>query len=410
MADLLPAVDPGAAGFEEGRLARLDAHFRAYVDDGRLPGFQIAITRAARLAHFTSYGMADVEAARPVDAGTVWRIYSMTKPITSVAAMALWEDGAFELTDPISRWLPAFASPQVYTGGPAAKPVLRAAAEPIRIWHLLTHTAGLTYGFHRMHVTDEIYRAAGFDVAMPRGLDLAGIVDALAELPLAFDPGSEWLYSMATDVLGRLIEVVAGKPFAEVLTERVFEPLGMDETGFWVPPERADRLAALYALSPGAPAPVRFDLLGQASAKPPRWTGGGGGLLSTTADYQRFLAMLMRGGQLDGARVLAPRTVTMMLRNHLPGGADLESFGRRLYAETSNAGVGFGLGFATVLDPTPSFGAGSVGEAHWGGMASTNFWIDPAEDLAVTFMTQLMPSSSYPLRSQLRQLVYSALS
>ena len=409
MAELLPEVDPAAAGFDEARLEILDTHFKRYVDDGRLPGFQVAICTGGRLAHLTSYGMADVESGTPVATDTLWRIYSMTKPIVSVAAMSLWEQGAFELNDPISRWLPEFAHPRVYTGGPAAKPATRPATEPIRVWHLLTHTAGMTYGFHRTHVTDEIYRDAGFDIAMPRELDLAGIVEKLATLPLAFDPGTEWLYSMATDVLGRLIEVVAGKSLDDVLAERIFEPLGMVETGFWAPPERVDRLAALYLLSPGATAPARADVFGNAYRHEPQWLSGGGGLVSSTADYLHFMKMLLNGGQVRGNRVLAPRTVAMMMRNFLPGGADLQTFGRPLYAEVRYDGIGFGLGFAVVEDPIATHTAGSVGEASWGGMASTAFWIDPSADLGVIFMTQLMPSSSYSIRPQLRQLVYSAL-
>jgi CubicO group peptidase (beta-lactamase class C family) len=409
MAEWFAAADAGEVGFDASRLRRLDEHFMRYVDDGRLPGFQVAVVRSGRLAHLTSYGLADVEAGAAVAPDTLFRIYSMTKPVTSVAAMSLWEQGAFELGDPISRWLPEFAEPRVYLGGSAAKPVTRPATEPIRIWHLLTHTAGLTYGFHRTHVTDEIYREAGFDLAMPRGLDLAGIVERLAGLPLAFDPGTEWLYSMATDVLGRLVEVVAGKSLDDVFAERIFTPLGMTDTAFWTPPERAGRLAALYALPPTASEFVRADVFGEAYKHEPRWLSGGGGLVSSTADYLRFTSMLLGGGALDGARVLAPRTVAMMMRNHLPGGADLQAFGRPLYAEVRYDGVGFGLGFAVVQNPVATHTAGTAGEANWGGMASTTFWVDRAEDLAVVFMTQLMPSSSYPLRPQLRQLVYSAL-
>lgn len=410
MAALPPAVDPASAGFDETRLARLDAFLTATVDDGRLPGVQIAVSRGGRLAHLFSYGDADVEAGRPVAEDTLWRIYSMTKPIVSVAALSLWEEGAFDFDDPIARWLPAFADSQVYCGGPAARPELRPATEPIRMWHLLTHTAGLTYGFHRVHVIDEIYRNAGFDVMMPRGLDLAGLVDLLASLPLAFDPGTEWLYSMATDVLGRVLEVVTGSPLDRMIAERVLEPLGMTDTGFFAPPDDIDRLATLYALSPGSTVPARFDVLGRAATRPPRWFSGGGGLVSTTGDYLRFTAMLLRGGQLDGARVLAPRTVALMCRNHLPGDADLQAFGRPVGGETRFDGVGFGLGMATVLDPIATRSPGSPGEVSWGGMASTAFWTDPVEDLSVVFMTQVMPSSAFPtLRHELRRFVYGAL-
>jgi CubicO group peptidase (beta-lactamase class C family) len=402
-------VDPGEVGLDLERLARIDAHFATYVDSGRLPGYQITISRHGRIAHLSSYGSADIEAGRAVEPDTLWRIYSMTKPITSVAAMLLYEQGGYELTDPISRWLPEFAEPRVYVGGPAAKPVTVPATEPIRVWHLLTHTAGLTYGFHRVHVTDEIYREAGFDFATPRGLDLAGCVSAWAALPLAFQPGSEWLYSVATDVVGRLIEVWSGQSLDDFFRTRIFEPLDMPDTGFFAPAEDHARLAAMYAIAPGATEKVRYDVIGNASKKSPRWLSGGGGLISSSRDYTRFASMLLNAGELDGTRLLSPRTVRYMARNHLPGGVDLATYGWPLFAETRFDGVGFGLGLAVTEDPVATKVLCSKGESYWGGMASTAFWVDPAEDLAVVFMTQLMPSSTYPIRSQLRQLVYQAL-
>jgi CubicO group peptidase (beta-lactamase class C family) len=333
----------------------------------------------------------------------------MTKPITSVAAMMLYEQGCFELTDPISRWLPEFAEPHVYVGGSATKAVTVPATEPIRVWHLMTHTAGLTYGFHRVHVTDEIYRNAGFDLSVPRELDLAGCVRAWAGLPLAFQPGSEWLYSIATDVLGRLVEVWSGQTLDAFMREQIFDPLDMSDTGFSVPAEDHSRLAALYAIAPGLPEKVRYDDLGEPFKRPPRWQSGGAGLVSTSRDYSRFAAMVLGRGALEGARLLSPRTVRYMTRNHLPGGADLATCGWPLFAETRYDGVGFGLGFAVTDDPVTTKVLSSVGEAYWGGMASTAFWVDPTEDLAVVFMTQLLPSSTYPIRPQLRQLVYQSL-
>jgi CubicO group peptidase (beta-lactamase class C family) len=407
--DLSVDTEPGAVGFDATRLTRLDEHFAAYVDDGRLPGWQITVSRHGRVAHFSSYGLADVEADRPVAADTIWRIYSMTKPITSVAAMMLYERGGFELTDPISRFLPEFAQPQVYVGGPAAKPVTVPATEPIRVWHLLTHTAGLTYAFHHTDVTDEIYRLGGFDIGAMGDEDLTGVVRRVAAFPLAFQPGTEWLYSMATDVLGRLVEVVSGRSLEDFLREEILTPLGMVDTGFSVPDADHDRLAALYALGAGMTEKIRYDDLGEPYKKPARWFSGGGGLVSTSADYLRFVRMILGRGALDGVRLLSPRTVDFMTRNHLPGGVDLQHFGRPLYAETRYDGVGFGLGFAVTEDAAATKVLCSEGEAYWGGMASTAFWVDPAEDLAVVFMTQLIPSSSYPLRPQLRQLVYSAL-
>jgi CubicO group peptidase (beta-lactamase class C family) len=410
MADFALDTDPADVGIDAGRLSRIDDHFASYVDDGRLPGYQLTISRRGRIAHLTSYGAADIEAGRAIDADTIFRIYSMSKPVTSVAAMMLYEQGRFELTDPISRWLPEFSAPRVYVGGPANNPATVPAIEPIRVWHLLTHTAGLTYPFHRVHVTDEIYRLGGFDIgAEPRGLDLAGTIEAYAEFPLAFEPGTEWLYSVATDVLGRLVEVWSGQSLDQYLRAEIFEPLGMLDTGFHVPAADHDRLSALYAMAPGLTEKVRYDTLGEPYKKPPQWFSGGGGLVSTSADYLRFVRMLLGGGELDGTRLLSPRTVRYMSRNHLPGGADLQAFGRPLFAETRYDGVGFGLGLAVTDDPVAAKVLSGTGESYWGGMASTAFWVDPAEDLAVVFMTQLLPSSTYPLRSQLRQLVYSAL-
>jgi CubicO group peptidase (beta-lactamase class C family) len=409
MADFGVTTDPARVGIDADRLARIDRHFAAYVDDGRLPGWQVTVSRHGEIAHLSSYGQADIEAGRAVEADTIWRIYSMTKPVTSVAAMMLYEEGKFELSDPISKWIPEFAEPQVYVAGSAAKHVTVPATEPIRVWHLLTHTAGLTYGFHRIHVTDEIYRNAGYEFGSPKGLDLAGTVAGWAALPLAFNPGSEWLYSVATDVLGRLVELWSGQSLGAFFAERIFGPLDMVDTGFSVPEGDLDRLSALYALSPNAPEKVRFDVFGDAFKQPPVWPSGGGGLVSTSRDYTRFSQMLVRGGELDGARLLSPHTVRYMSRNHLPGGVDLQAFGRPLFAETRYDGVGFGLGLAVTDNPVANKVLASQGESYWGGMASTAFWVDPTEDLVVVFMTQLMPSSTYPIRSQLRQLVYQAL-
>jgi len=285
----------------------------------------------------------------------------------------------------------------------------------VRIWHLLTHTAGLTYGFHRVHPVDARYRDAGFEWGTPHGMDLAQCCDAWAALPLLFQPGAEWNYSVATDVLGRVVEVASGQSLDEFFSARVLGPLGMTDTGFWVDEADRSRLAALYTPVPPPRGPAkRFDAMGKVANHPPRVLIGGGGLISTAADYHRFTQMLLDrpgspGGELDGVRLLGPRTLAYMTRNHLPGGADLETFGRPLNAEAPFRGVGFGLGFAVVIDVAAGKTLGSVGEYSWGGLASTAFWVDPAEELTVCFFTQLMPSSSYRIRPQLRQLVYQAL-
>jgi CubicO group peptidase (beta-lactamase class C family) len=412
MTELKADTDPAEVGLDPARLDRIDRYFRRYVDDGRLPGWLLTVSRRGRLAAVSSYGSRDLEAGLPVETDTLWRIYSMTKPITSAAAMMLYEEGAFGLNDPVSAFIPSFADAAVYVAGSDVKPLTVPATEPVRIWHLLTHTAGLTYGFHRVHPVDARYRDAGFEFGWPRGMDLAQCCDAWAAQPLLFQPGAEWNYSVATDVLGRVVEVASGQTLDEFFSARILGPLGMTDTGFWVDEADMGRVAALY--TPGAGALRRLDQMGRIAHRPPRVLSGGGGLISTAADYHRFTQMLLDrpdspGGELDGVRLLGPRTVAYMTRNHLPGGADLETFGRPLNAEAPQRGVGFGLGFAVVIDVAAGKTLGSAGEYSWGGLASTAFWVDPAEELTVSFFTQLMPSSSYPLRPQLRQLVYQAL-
>ena len=407
MSELKTEAEPAEVGLDPDRLQRIGRHFARYVDDGRLPGWLITVSRYGRLAYVSSYGSSDVEAGRPAGTDTVWRIYSMTKPITSVAAMMLYEQGAFELTDPVNRYLPSFGSPRVYTHGSDLAPVTVAAGEPIRIWHLLTHTAGLTYGFHRVHPVDAMMRAGGSEWGTPDGMTLAEAVEEWSQLPLLFHPGTEWNYSVATDVLGRLVEVISGTTLAEFLATRVLGPLGMTETGFHVEPHNLARLARLYLATAQGTTPG--DEMGAFVLSPPALHSGGGGLVSTAADYHRFTQMLLRGGELDGVRLLSPRTLRYMTRNHLPGGADLETFGRRVFAETPFNGMGFGLGFAVVDDPAAYRTLSSQGEFNWGGAASTAFWVDPAEDLTVVFMAQLLPSSTLPLRSQLKQVIYQAL-
>ena len=410
---LNPDVEPDQVGLDPGRLARLDKHFSRYVDDGRLPGWLLTVSRHGKLAYVSACGQRDVEAGLPVQTDTIWRLYSMTKPVTSVAAMMLYEQGAFELTDPVSKFIPSFADLRVYTGGSDIRPVTVPATEPVRIWHLLTHTSGLTYGFHRSHPVDALYRAGGFEWGTPRGSDLAACCDVWAGLPLLFQPGAEWNYSVATDVLGRVVEAASGSGLDEFFASRIFGPLGMTETAFWVPDDRRSRLAALYTIGAGRKA-ARLDSLGAVASKPPVFLGGGGGLIGTAADYHRFTSMLLGtpdspAGQLDGVTLLSPRTVAYMTRNHLPGDVDLEAYGRALFAEAPFSGVGFGLGFAVLLDAVPGRTLGSEGEFSWGGAASTAFFVDPANSLTVSFFTQLLPSSAHPIRPQLRQLVYQAL-
>ena len=409
MAKIETEVEPAEVGLDAHRLGRIDRHFARYVDDGRLPGWSLAVARRGKVAHVASYGLRDREAELPIEPDTIFRIYSMSKPITSVALMLLHEEGRFELKHSVARYLPEFADLQVYESGEGDDMVTRPATQKMRIWHLLTHTSGLTYGFHYSHPVDAAYRAAGFDFGTPRGLDLAGCCEAFASLPLVFEPGTEWNYSVSTDVVGRLVEVLSGQPLDQFLQDRIFEPLGMDDTGFFVPEADHGRLAALYIPTDHARGSVRFDQVGKAATRPPAMLGGGGGLVSTLGDYQRFASMLCGGGQLDGRRIIGPRTLAYMASNHLPGNADLEAFGRPLFSETTFDGVGFGLGFSVTIDPIKAKVPGAVGEYGWGGAASTTFWVDPAEELTATFMTQLLPSSTHPIRSELKQLVSQAI-
>lgn len=402
-------VEPAKVGLDPQRLANLDRHFAGYIDDGRLAGWQIVVTRRGEVAHASTYGLSDIESDVPVADDTLWRIYSMTKPITSVAAMMLWEQGSFELTDEISRWLPEFADVRVFDKGSITKPYTVPATEPIRVWHLMTHTAGLTYGFLMTSTVDALYRAAGHGMDSFTTNDLAKSCRDWASMPLLFNPGSGWGYSVATDVLGRLIEVISGQSLGDFCAERIFGPLGMHDARWWVDDPDVSRLAGLYAPNPTTGRATRFASMDHLARQRPKMHSGGGGLICTADDYHRFTQMMLRQGELDGVRLLGNRTMQFMTRNHLPGGADLGALSSGGFAETILEGIGFGLGVAVVLDPVPGKVPTTEGSYYWGGLASTAFWVDPVEELTAMFFTQLIPSSQYPIRSQMRQLVYAAL-
>ncbi len=405
----LQTSDPAEFGFDPERLSRIDRHFAAYVDDGRLPGWQLVVSRGRNIIHAGTYGDRDIESSTAWGDDTLVRMFSMTKPITSVAAMMLYEEGAFELKDPVSTFIPAFADARVYRSGSPLKPVTEGLVQPMLMWHLLTHTSGLTYGFHHQHVTDALYRHAGFEWGTPEGADLAACCDRWAALPLAFQPGAEWCYGVSTDVLGRVVEVISGQSLDEFFRTRIFEPLKMADTGFIVAADEVERTATLYSPNPTTGQAMVSPLPSPVPTEAPTFLSGGGGLWGTASDYLRFCHLLLNRGELDGVRLLGSRTVDYMTRNHLPGGADLEAFGRPLFAETAFEGVGFGLGFSVQLDHVAYKVLSSPGEYAWGGAASTAFWCDPTEDIAAVFLTQLLPSRTYPIRSQLKQLVYQAL-
>jgi len=408
--DVKVELDPAEAGLSAERLDRLDRYLQRYVDERLIPGYSLLLSRGGQVVHLSTAGHRHVENGLAMDVDTVVRMYSMTKPITSVAIMMLVEEGLLELSTPVGSILPSYRDLRVYQGGPALKPVTAPASKPMLLWHLLTHTSGLTYGFHHVHVVDEIYRLHGFEWGNPRDFDLAQTVDAYASMPLAFEPGTEWNYGVSTDVLGRVVEVVSGKSLPEFFASRIFTPLGMSDTHFQVPEADVDRLAALYVRNPGDGTALRYDDFGKAATRPTTAPSGGGGLVSTLGDYHRFTQMLRGRGALDGVRLLGSRTVDAMTTNHLPGHADLATFGRPLYAETPFDGVGFGLGFSTVLDPAATKMLSSRGQYGWGGAASTAFWVDPAEDMTMIFLTQLLPSSQYPgIRAALDTLTHQAL-
>ena len=405
-------------GFSADRLARMDRFIdEKYVKPGRIPCAQILVARHGETVHEAVLGLRDVERGTKLTSDTVFRIYSMTKPVTSVALMSLVEEGLIALDDPVAKHIPAWKDLGVYAAG-LGPYATTPCARPMQVADLMRHTSGLTYGFQSRTNVDAAYRKRKLGEAQG-DLDLEGFVGELAKLPLEFSPGEAWNYSVSTDVVGYLVQKVAGKPLGEVLKERIFDPLKMDDTGFYVREDQRDRFAACYSASPtGA-----MDLQAKPSGKltlnddpadspflrPPKLESGGGGLVSTAADYLRFANMLVNEGELEGARILAPKTVRLMATNHLPGGADLTEMSRSLFSESTYAGIGFGLGFAVVFDPPKTLIPCSKGEFYWGGAASTAFWVDPVEHVTVVFMTQLMPSTSYPIRRELRTLVYSAL-
>ncbi|HEY4909680.1 MAG TPA: serine hydrolase domain-containing protein [Methylomirabilota bacterium] len=402
-------VKPEEVGLSSSRLARIGDHMKRYIDAGKIAGTLTLVARRGQVAYLEPLGHLEIERRRPVTRDAIWRIYSMTKPITSVGLMMLYEEGRFQLDDPVHRFIPAWRDLRVFVGGnyPTFKtaPVERA----MTIRDLLSHTSGLTYGFMERTNVDAAYRKLGVADQTRSGYALQDMVDTLAELPLEFSPGTRWNYSVATDVLGHLIEVMSGQKLDAYLRTRVLEPLGMRDTGFVLEEQQSARFAANYERQ-GDGSLKLIDDPEQSHYRRRSFFSGGGGLLSTAPDYFRFTAMLQNMGELDGVRLLGRKTVELMTMNHLPGGQDLTDLAQAgMFTETAYAGVGFGLGFSVAQSPVRAQILGSPGEFAWGGAASTAFWIDPVEDLIVIFMTQLMPSSSYPLRRELRVLTYAAL-
>ncbi|APZ99601.1 serine hydrolase [Sphingopyxis sp. QXT-31] len=395
-------------GFDSARLDRIPAFLQAkYVGPGRLPHAATLVSRHGEVVHQSCVGEARPGEALKEDA--IFRIASMTKPVTSIAFMMLVEEGKVALGDPLVKFCPEFRDTGVFVAGGGNIPfVTRPPATPIRMVDLLRHTSGLTYGFQERTPVDAAYRKARID-DFDAAYTMDSFIEGLAKIPLQFDPGAHWNYSMATDVLGAVVERIEGKPFAEVLQERIFGPLNMVDTGFKVPADQQHRLADAYAFDPAEKMKVFDSGATSRWAKDRSFHSGGGGLVSTLADYHRFCLMLLGGGQLDGTRIVSRKTLALMTANHLVGGGDLVQHSVGIFSEAENAGVGFGLGFAVTEHPAQTLTPGSVGDYYWGGMFSTGFFVDPVEQICSVFMTQLMPSSTYPVRREVKTLVHAAL-
>jgi len=405
--DTLPLTSPEQVGLSAARLARITSWMKGWVDSGKLPGMLVAVMRKGALAFAETYGKADVERNKPVRPDTIYRIYSMTKPLTSTAIMMLYEEGRFQLDDPISKFIPAFANQRVFMGGSRGKMELAPAERDITFRDLLTHTSGLTYGMMEANAVDALYRAKDGVDFQTSTATLKEVVEKAASLPLIAQPGKAWNYSISTDVLGYLVEVISGMPFQDYLVEKVIKPLGMVDTNFFVPQEKHDRFAANYNAGPGGKLNLIDDPAKSRYLAPRTVNSGGGGLVSTASDYLRFCKFMLNKGELDGVRLLGKKSVELMTSNHLKG--DMGDMGAPRFSESTYLGIGFGLGFSVTLDPAKAQILGTPGEYAWGGAASTAFWCDPVEDMAVVLLTQLMPSSTYPIRRELRVLSYQAI-
>jgi CubicO group peptidase (beta-lactamase class C family) len=403
-------VEPEQVGLSSAKLQNVKRLVQSYVDEGKIPGAISLVARRGKVAHFETYGRMDVENDRSMQADTIFRIYSMTKPIASVALMTLYEEGRFQLDDPAAKFIPELKDVKVFASGTADSHEVREPARTMSVRDLLMHTSGLISAGDNTPV-GQLYQRAELRGSSSEGT-LADMVVKLGRLPLHCDPGSQWNYGISTDLVGYLCEVIGGMPFDRFLQERIFTPLGMVDSGFTVPQASQDRFASNYRRS-ATPEPSYelIDRAGPTSAYcgPRSYFSGAGGLVSTAADYLRFCHMLANGGELDGNRILGSRTVQFMASNHLPGGRDLAAMGTPRFSETTMEGIGFGLGFAVLLDPTAVQVLGTPGEYYWGGAASTAFFISPSEELIMLFLTQLMPSSSYPIRRELRATIYSSI-
>ena len=402
-------TDAPAAGMSVSRLSRISDHLNErFIKPGKIAGALPIVYRKGQLAYCEPLGNMDQEREKVMAEDTIFRIYSMSKPITSVALMMLYEHGAFQLNDPVTRFIPEWSDIQVYAAGVAPNFMTTPVERPMFIRDLFTHMSGLTYGFMSRSNVDHAYRKMGVGGVEP-GTTLADTIDTLAKIPLEFSPGTRWNYSVSTDVLGYLVEVISGQRFDEYLQQNIFEPLGMVDTGFMVADADVGRFAANYERNPDKTLRLLDDPEDSIYIRPRTFFSGGGGLVSTAADYLRFTRMMLNGGELEGQRMLGRKTIEMMTKNYLPNDDDLTRWALGTFSETTYEGYGFGLGFSINLGSEHTATVGSAGEYAWGGAASTIFWVDPVEDLIVIFMTQFMPSATFNFRGQLKSLVYQAI-
>ena len=397
---------PGLVGFSSARLKRISPWLKRYVDEKKLPFAHLAVLRKGQLAYTDFYGYRDVEERSLVKENGIYRIYSMTKLITTVAAMALYEKGAFQLDDPVDKFVDEFKDARVFASGRKDSINSVKPETPMTIRQLMNHTSGLTYGAFDPGPVGKLMRSEKIDFGNMQA-NLGETVRRLASIPLCFQPGSQWRYGVSTDVLGYIIEVVTGKTLLQVFNELIFNPLNMKDTFFHVPKNKVEKFCSLYTRTKSESLKLLECAERSRFCEPVNMYSGGGGLISSMRDYLVFLEMIRCGGRYNDMQILGRKTVELMLRNHLSG--DMASMGQPTFSEMPMEGIGFGLGGAILLDPAKAQILGSEGEFTWGGMASTAFWIDPEEELSVVFMTQLIPSSCYPIRRELRVLVYQAL-
>jgi CubicO group peptidase (beta-lactamase class C family) len=411
-------MKPETVGMSSTRLARLDQVLKQrYVGSGYLPGMLVHIYRRDQLVHTGMFGQMDIERGKPMREDAIFRIYSMSKPITAVALMMLVEEGMIGLDDLVHSHIPAWKNLGVYASGmpsllPDAPPgfLTTPTLRPMKVVDLATHTSGLTYGFMMRSAVDAAYRRAKVtDRESPGGLH--GMIEQLAQIPLDFSPGTAWNYSVSIDVLGYLVEKLSGMSFGEFLQTRLFEPLRMTDTAFFVPSDKINRFTTCYQPEAGRGLKLQDDPENSTYAKPPRLESGGGGLVSTAQDYLRFCRMMLNGGTLDGAQILSPKTVALFSLNYLPDGREIADMALPgMFSESGYAGVGFSIGCGVNVNVAKTRLPGSPGEYFWGGAAATAFWIDPKEELTVVFMTQVIGSDArLTLRRDLRTLVYSAM-